>query len=789
MLTGSVIVIPILDAISNCVCELATANSDAQTSSVPRAGGFAASLAAAQGLSIPSQGTTGQPKASGGSVAQNAGSVSNLQAQGSASGIAQLKKPLNSNSVAVSAAAAVNVVVPGYVPVTEIQIATNPSQSGPAQPSLVQTSPAQASLVQPSLAQPSLSPALAAAVQARTPEVATRAGESGLQTVAYDTTTQSAAVGDLLPSPAVGRFGAVSSPSGIAGSSSNPSMAGVFIPEVSTSQANETSMVNADQPSGLFAAAAFPTESTAPVENTTTSAENTLAPALSATNNVEIASGMVWPKTDSDNLKNGTNPGSSSPVSSVISFGANGTGSGSVEETPPIDQAVEPAVSGPAFSLSASANSAGERAASFLPSSTVDLNSGQANPAPAVTPDAAAGTVAPADSLPAEPPSGNPLPLIASAKDPIPASSILNTPVQATLQTAVRTMTGAVASPSVREANLGTVARTSIATSPSSAGSASGKGLSMADQTPFSVFFSGPGPGTESAASALPRMILPGTSSGIRDNHANSGNAASVGSQAGASPSDASQSNTSQSNPQNAAPTNVKDSLTPTASGGLQATQSSRRDVDGSAASVQVAGSPSAAGAVQAPSTSAPVAVPLATPAAIANDSLPKSDPLPTGAPAPSANSIAASGESPAAAVPGPVQVAQLVNRIGQSEMRIGMNTSAFGTVEVRTVVHANDVGLVIGSEKGDLRTLLSNDIPAITSTLQQQNLRLNSVNFMQGFAFSNNNSGGGDSPQRSFVPARTGANLPLSEATAEESADPLPAWEFGSGGSLSILA
>jgi flagellar hook-length control protein FliK len=135
------------------------------------------------------------------------------------------------------------------------------------------------------------------------------------------------------------------------------------------------------------------------------------------------------------------------------------------------------------------------------------------------------------------------------------------------------------------------------------------------------------------------------------------------------------------------------------------------------------------------------------------------------------------------------VQVAQLVNRMGQSEMRIGMNTSAFGTVEVRTVVHANDVGLVIGSEKGDLRTLLSNDMPAITSTLQQQNLRLNSVNFMQGFAFSNNASGGGDSQQRSFVPMRTAENSRLSEATASDAMEPVTVGAFSGAGSLSILA
>jgi hypothetical protein len=131
-----------------------------------------------------------------------------------------------------------------------------------------------------------------------------------------------------------------------------------------------------------------------------------------------------------------------------------------------------------------------------------------------------------------------------------------------------------------------------------------------------------------------------------------------------------------------------------------------------------------------------------------------------------------------------------MISRAEQSEMRIGMNTSAFGSVEVRAVVHASDVGLVIGSEKGDLRSLMASDIPAITNTLQQQSLRLNSVNFMQGFAFSNNASGGGDSQQHAFVLPHAFAASGSSEATVDDSAESLAAGEFSGGGrGLSILA
>jgi hypothetical protein len=101
-----------------------------------------------------------------------------------------------------------------------------------------------------------------------------------------------------------------------------------------------------------------------------------------------------------------------------------------------------------------------------------------------------------------------------------------------------------------------------------------------------------------------------------------------------------------------------------------------------------------------------------------------------------------------------PVQAAQMVTTAAQSEMRIGMNTANFGSIEVRAVVHAGDVGVSIGSEKGDLRSALATEIPGIANALEQQNLRLAPVSFQQhGFAFSSNLSSGGDSQSRSFSP------------------------------------
>lgn len=131
-----------------------------------------------------------------------------------------------------------------------------------------------------------------------------------------------------------------------------------------------------------------------------------------------------------------------------------------------------------------------------------------------------------------------------------------------------------------------------------------------------------------------------------------------------------------------------------------------------------------------------------------------------------------------------------MANKAGQAEMRIGLNTAEFGSVEVRTSVHASDVGVQIGSEKGDLRSLLTPELPSIANTLQQQDLRLGQVSFhQQGFTFGGNASfSGGNSQPRSFAPS------PQPSAFAEESYAPEPAhpsepFVSQRGTGLSILA
>ena len=428
---------------------------------------------------------------------------------------------------------------------------------------------------------------------------------------------------------------------------------------------------------------------------------------------------------------------------------------------------------------------------------TSSIGDTSANPGTNLNPDqedgGEAGAVAPQRNAltPAE--IGNLFSGIASASNitsPISGSQILSPQVQfapakdqaaggRVLPTAAAKANAGVTS--TTSAGAGT--KTSVAVQAGSAKEAeSGTASPGASQTPFSVFFSSPGPGSESAASTLPKMILPGATAAPHSGFTSAPSTSAENPQSGAA-----QSNS----PTNAGPQPIRDALAGAATGSATASAAGSSPTGQTMHSEPTAATASTgvAQAVAAPTTGqtgSPVIALAAGQASVSGDSAPKPEALPPATP----GAAAAAVPTPATLVPGPVQMAQMVTRVGQSEMRVGMNTSAFGNVEVRTVVHASDVGVTIGSEKGDLRGMLANDMPALANTLQQQNLRLNNVNFMQGFGGSNHGSSGGDAQPRSFVPTPAAANYGSpSAAMAEDSGEVMPAELRGSGNSFSILA
>ncbi len=116
----------------------------------------------------------------------------------------------------------------------------------------------------------------------------------------------------------------------------------------------------------------------------------------------------------------------------------------------------------------------------------------------------------------------------------------------------------------------------------------------------------------------------------------------------------------------------------------------------------------------------------------------------------------------------GPVQLARMVNGISQSEMHIGFRTQAFGSVEVHTVVRESQLGLTVGSEKGNLRTFLSSEVPILQTTFRQHDLRLEDIRFLENCAgFGADLSGGANQHSRPFrqSSASTTGGLPPEDA------------------------
>lgn len=770
--------IAILEAFSNSVSALPVVGSSAPLgSAAPASGGFAARLAVAQGVSATSQPAASEAETSEESATESTGTPGSLNVRMPAGNTPAKKLPGGNPPLAGNAWAGPNTVVPGFVPAMVNQI------SLPVQPNVTQTgAPAQSpisngagGIVQPAGVQQHGSQISAYQAVAKDASLSYSVDYPGPRSVLIPGESGGQANGQVNSPVNVAQLPVLSAATGetvsggLAGSRSDPGNPWngelSFAPRAentqpsipSTSRANSLASSSAQPASGTVVRGVMPGSvggdsqaEPAPGTNTLL-AENTLQSALSAAN-AEPLSTAGWQEVVPAAL----------PSGSAVDGIGNGTGE-------PFTQAAQAVPT-----LLASASSAAVKVQS---SAAADIPISQANSSSAIVP--AEDQIDPAAQMGA----GNGLSGILSGAGPAareanPAAQWA--PVRTVVRSAAAKVTAALASPGMRTSGA-TAPASTLAASPSAATEASNG--SAASQTPFSIFFSSPGPGTESAASTLPKMILPATSSSLRDIHSGAADPSSVSAPSGGVTHGGVSTNNAA---QNAALPNSADAPSGP-SGSLSTTQTLHADP--TAATAAVAAPPAAAAASPVAPGSAGSTLPLVQPAASSVDTLPKSGTAAGAAGNPATPTPPAAEPTPAM-VAGPVQMAQMVSRVGQAEMRIGVNTSAFGSVEVRTVVHANDVGLTIGSEKGDLRGLLNNEMPAITNGLQQQNLRLSSVNFTQGFSSSGNGPGGGDSQQRSFVPAAVASGSVASEGAGDDFIDTLPPSVFSGGTSgLSILA
>jgi flagellar hook-length control protein FliK len=89
----------------------------------------------------------------------------------------------------------------------------------------------------------------------------------------------------------------------------------------------------------------------------------------------------------------------------------------------------------------------------------------------------------------------------------------------------------------------------------------------------------------------------------------------------------------------------------------------------------------------------------------------------------------------------------KLIEKLGQSELRIGFQTQDFGPVEIKTLLQNQELRAHISVEHTALRDALAADLPALQKNFEQQRIAVHSVEIQgQGAAWN----GGGSSPRQS---------------------------------------
>jgi len=92
------------------------------------------------------------------------------------------------------------------------------------------------------------------------------------------------------------------------------------------------------------------------------------------------------------------------------------------------------------------------------------------------------------------------------------------------------------------------------------------------------------------------------------------------------------------------------------------------------------------------------------------------------------------------------VNSAKLIERIGHTEMRVGIQTAELGSVDIRTALSKHQFTAEISVERGDLGRALTSDLPALHSRLSEQRVPFPTVTIQE---YSGGNSSNLEQRQR----------------------------------------
>ncbi len=107
------------------------------------------------------------------------------------------------------------------------------------------------------------------------------------------------------------------------------------------------------------------------------------------------------------------------------------------------------------------------------------------------------------------------------------------------------------------------------------------------------------------------------------------------------------------------------------------------------------------------------------------------------------------------------LQSARVLERMGQSEIRVGLNTANFGNLELHTSVNQDRVAATLATSHSELRAALAAEMPSLEHAMAQQHLTLDSFHLdTRSGAQDGNHGAAGDQQNRSQTWTGTAAEL-----------------------------
>ncbi len=139
--------------------------------------------------------------------------------------------------------------------------------------------------------------------------------------------------------------------------------------------------------------------------------------------------------------------------------------------------------------------------------------------------------------------------------------------------------------------------------------------------------------------------------------------------------------------------------------------------------------------------------------------------------------------------VPITVQSARVLERMGQVEMRVGVNTASFGNVELHATVNQDQVGASIATSHLELHAAMMAEMPSLQRAMEQHHLRLDSLD-LNARAGGQDSGGSTGNQERSPAGAQSGYRFsPLGEAAQSPDSLPSPGAISAYSGGLSVHA